>query len=384
LRLTLLYTPAANYYVYQSTQDWGIHDFKYAVYGHKGDWDNAESPWQAKFFNQPLMAFEAPKHDGAMGQSLSMLSINNPKVGVMAFKKMEEGDYYLIRVNELSGKDLRNVVLNASAKIVEAFEVNGQEKKIGGATLSNGALKFDLSHYTIRSFAVKLAPSAVSNTMTQKSVTLPYNSDVMSYDTNRDDCNFNWGMSLPAELVPEIIVSEDVKFVMGSKEDGKNNAVTCRGQEIKLPEGTYNKLYILTAASNDVKADFSIGGKVEQIGIQGSTGFVGQFYNRLMSRDNLSVDVMEKPFSSTDNIAWFANHTHSGYPSKNEAYQYCYLYKFEINVPAGAKSLTLPNNDRIKVLAVTAVSTDAETVKPLQKLYDDFKGNPEFILRAVK
>ena len=381
LRLTLLYTPAANYYVYQSTQDWGIHDFKYAVYGHKGDWDNAESPWQAKFFNQPLMAFEAPKHDGAMGQSLSMLSINNPKVGVMAFKKMEEGDYYLIRVNELSGKDLKNVVLNASAKIVEAFEVNGQEKKIGDAIISNGALKFDLSHYTIRSFAVKLAPAAVSNTFAQKSVTLPFDADVMSYDTNRDDGDF---MSLPAELVPETIVSEDVKFVMGSKEDEQNNAVTCRGQEIKLPEGTYNKLYILTAASNDVKADFTIGGKVEKLSIQGFTGFVGQFYNRLMSRDNLSVDVMEKPFSSTDNIAWFANHTHSGYPSKNEAYQYCYLYKFEINVPVGAKSLILPNNDRIKVLAVTAVSTDAETVKPLQKLYDDFKGNPEFKLRAVK
>jgi len=384
MRLTLLYTPKANYYVYQSTQDWGIHDFKYAVYGHKGNWDNAESPWQAKFFNQPLMAFEAPKHDGVMGQSLSMLSINNPKVGVMAFKKMEEGDYYLIRVNELSGKDLKNIILYASAKIVDAYEVNGQEKKIGDAVLSNGGLKFDLSHYTIRSFAVKLAPASVSNTMTQKAVALPYDADVLSYDTNRDDGNFEWGLSLPAELVPETLVSEDVKFVMGSKADQQKNAVTCLGQEIKLPEGTYNKLYILTAASNDTKADFTIGGKVEQLTIQGFTGFVGQFYNRLMSRDNLSVELMEKPFSSTDNIAWYANHTHRGYPSKNEAYQYCYLYKFEINVPAGAKSVILPNNKRIKVLAVTAVSTDAETVKPLQKLYDDFKSNPEFKLRAVK
>ena len=63
VRLTLLYTPAAKHYVYQSTQDWGIHDFKYAIYGHKGNWNTAETPWQAKFLNEPLLAFESPKHE---------------------------------------------------------------------------------------------------------------------------------------------------------------------------------------------------------------------------------------------------------------------------------------------------------------------------------
>jgi len=385
IRLTLLYTPGANYYVYQSTQDWGIHDFKYAVYGHKGDWDKAESPWQAKFFNQPLMAFEAPKHDGAMGQSISMLSINNPKVGVMAFKKMEEGDYYLVRVNELSGKDLSNVIVNLPAKIVDAYEVNGQEKKIGGATLTNGSLKFDLSHYTIRSFAVKMASATTSTKpLAQKSVTLDYNSDVISYDKNRDDGNITWGMSLPAELLPETIESEDIKFNLGSKMDGDNNAISCKGQEIQLPEGNFTKLYILTTAARDTKADFTIGGKTEQLNIQGFTGYVGQFYNRIMSRDDKSVVEMQKPYSSFDNIAWYASHTHRGYPSKNAAYEYCYLYKFEISIPAGAKSITLPDNERIKILAITAASSDAETVKPLQPIYDDFKGNPDFKLRAEK
>lgn len=100
LRLTLLYTPRAtafdNAFIYQSTQDWGIHDIKYAIYSHKGNWSQAETPWQAKFLNQPLIAFETTKHNGEFGQSISMISINNSQVGLMAFKKMEQGDYYLL------------------------------------------------------------------------------------------------------------------------------------------------------------------------------------------------------------------------------------------------------------------------------------------------
>ncbi|MDP4292552.1 MAG: glycoside hydrolase family 38 C-terminal domain-containing protein, partial [Bacteroidota bacterium] len=46
VRLTLMYTPKAKNYVYQSTQDWGIHDFKYAILPHVGDWVYANTPWQ--------------------------------------------------------------------------------------------------------------------------------------------------------------------------------------------------------------------------------------------------------------------------------------------------------------------------------------------------
>ena len=385
VRLTLLYTPGANSFTYQSTQDWGIHDVKYAVYGHKGNWSNAETPWQGKFFNQPLIAFEAPKHEGSMGQSVSMLSLNNPQAGLMAFKKMEQGDYYLVRVNELSGKDLKNVVLSLPSKITEAYEVNGQEKKIGEINVSNGTLKFDLSHYTIRSFAVKLQPAtSTEGALAQASVALPYNADVISFDENRGDGSFARGQSLPGELIPDVIQSEDIRFSIGKKDEGENNAVSCGGQVINLPNGKYTKLYVLAAALGDTEADFVIDGKARHLGIQQWTGFVGQFYNRILSRDENSVVEMEKPYTKRDNIAWYASHCHNEYPSKNEAYKYSYLYKYEITIPVGAKTLTLPDNNRIKILAVTVAAPKAENVKPLQPLYDDFKGNPSFSLRAEK
>jgi len=388
VRLTLLYTPAINpgwrWTMYESTQDWGIHDVKYAVYGHSGDWAKAESPWQAKFFNQPLVAFEAPKHAGELGQSLSMISINNPQVGVMALKKMENADYYVVRFNELSGKDLKAIKATFPGTIVDAYEVNGQEQRIGKATLANGALGFDLSHYTIRSFAVKFKPRVAKQEIAQAVVTLPYNADVLSFDTNRDDGLFAGGRSIPAELFPAAVVSEDIRFAIGSKADREKNAVTCEGQTIQLPAGDYSKLYLLAAGADDVKADFVIDGKTTSLDIQQWNGYVGQFYNRVLSRDRNSVVEMENPYSKTDNIAWYSSHMHNDYPARNEAYQYCYLYKYEIAIPAGAKTITLPKERKVKVMSITVAKPTAASLQPLQPLYDDFKSNKEFKLRAEK
>ncbi len=240
-----------------------------------------------------------------------------------------------------------------------------------------------MSHYTIRSFAVKLRP-AVADTLAQAAVELPYNADVISFDDNRDDGNFADNQSIPAELLPPVIESEDIRFSINHKTDGENNAVACAGQTIPLPRGNYTKLYLLAAANDDTQAGFSVDGQTKLISIQQWTGKVGQFYNRILSRDRNSVVEMQKPYVKSDDIAWFASHVHNAYPSRNEAYQYCYLYKYEISIPAGAKVLTLPDNKDIKLLAVTVATPKTENLKPMQPLYDDFKGNPEFTLRVGK
>lgn len=388
LRLTLLYTPAINngwgWTMYEATQDWGIHDFKYAIYGHNDSWAKAESAWQAKFMNQPLMAFESPKHAGNLGQSISMLSINNPQVGVMAFKKMENSDYYVVRFNELSGKDLKNIKATFPAAIVDAYEVNGQEQRIGSTTVNNGVLAFDLSHYTIRSFAVKLKNGATKTEIVQTSVELPFNADGISYDQNRSDGNLNDGQSIPAELLPAMVVSEDIRFTIGNKADGDKNVLACDGQTIQLPAGEYTKVYLLATASDDVHANFAIDGQTAELNIQQWNGYVGQFYNRLLTRNQENVEVMENSYVKNDNIAWFASHTHSEYPMKNETYQYCYLYKYEMAVPAGAKTMVLPKDRRIKVLAMTIAQATTPTLTPTQALYDNFKENKKFFLRAEK
>ena len=67
-------------------------------------------------------------------------------------------------------------------------------------------------------------------------------------------------------------------------------------------------------------------------------------------------------------VAWYCSHHHTA-EGLNEPYQYSYLFAYAIDLPANAKTLTLPNNDKVKVLAVS-VADEGPLVKPAQALYD--------------
>ncbi len=67
-------------------------------------------------------------------------------------------------------------------------------------------------------------------------------------------------------------------------------------------------------------------------------------------------------------VAWFASHRH-GADGANEPYAYSYLFAYTIDLPAGAKALALPNNERIRILAIT-VANEVGEVRPAQPLYD--------------
>jgi alpha-mannosidase len=167
---------------------------------------------------------------------------------------------------------------------------------------------------------------------------------------------------------------------MGNTADGQKNVVAAKGQKIDLPTGSFNKLYILAAATEDTQGNLKIGSQTVNLNVQDWTGWIGQHYGRKLYFNDLKVAEITNAYSKRDNIAWYASHRHS--PKANDAYQYSYLYKYEINLPKGAKSVTLPNNDKIKIFAVTVASNSNEDVTPLQPLYDDFKDNKPAQLRT--
>ena len=67
-------------------------------------------------------------------------------------------------------------------------------------------------------------------------------------------------------------------------------------------------------------------------------------------------------------LAWYCDHHHDA-GGKNAAYQYSYLFGYAIDLPPGAKTMRLPQNDKIRILAVTA-AVESPDVKPAQPLYD--------------
>jgi alpha-mannosidase len=67
-------------------------------------------------------------------------------------------------------------------------------------------------------------------------------------------------------------------------------------------------------------------------------------------------------------LAWFASHHHTA-AGLNEPYQYSYLFAYQIDAPTGTRTLTLPNDGNIRVLAIS-VADDHPSLKPASPLYD--------------
>ena len=393
VRLTLLYTPGVRHsYLDQHSQDWGRHEFVYALYGHQGDWRAGRSEWHGRRLNQPLRVYQGDRHAGALGRSFSFLRVNTQQVDVRALKRAEDGESYIVRLQELWGRAANDVEVSFAVPIAAAYEVDGQERRIGEATLRGGRLVLSMRPHSPRSFAVLLGSAPVTaDRPTSAPVALQYDTDVLSADADRSDGGFGAGeRSIPAEMLPETVVSEGIAFKLGPGETGKNNALTCRGQTIDLPGDSHNRVYLLAAATEDADARFVVGGEPHELSIQKWTGLVGQWDNRQWDREFDEVDYrcqgkvigITPGFIKRDTIAWFCTHRHHRRHG-NEAYQFSYLFKYGLDLSPGASTLTLPDDERVKVFAITAAINENDALRVAAPLYDDFSDRKLVKLRHV-
>lgn len=404
LRLTLVRTPGTRGgYPDQGSQDLGHHEFVFGLAGHDGDWRQGETDWQAYRLNQPLIAFQSAFHPGALGKSFSLLKTNNNRVRVLAMKKAEESDDVIVRFVEISGKEQSNVHLTFAAPVISIHEVNGQEMPVAGASasVSGGDLVLSLTPNQIRSFAVKLGATKTKLAApVSRPVSLAYDMSVTSRDGRPADGAFDWqpnnpstgqGKALPAEMLPSDISYSGIHFKLASVAPGKPNAVTAHGQKIALPEGKHARVFILAAGVRDQKGIFTVGNNSVELSIPDWTGYIGQWDNRNWDTKQEPIvrpaDAPPMPpgapttrtvttftgqltpgFIKRADVAWFASHRHDS-AGANEAYAYSYLYAFAIDVPVGATTIALPDNERIRIMAIT-VSDEPVGVQPARPLYD--------------
>jgi alpha-mannosidase len=408
LRLTLLRTPGIGPragYADQSTQDWGRHEIVFGLVPHAGDWRGAKSYWEAQRLNQPLIAFESSKHPGRLGKTFSILRVNDERVRVLALKRAEEDpDEVIVRIVELDGRKAPFVLIGFPAPIIAAREVNAQEHPVGKASIVRGELVTSLGPFQPRTFAVKLAKPAVQFDQPQtQPITLPYDLAVANRDGERLRAGIDGeGYALPAEMLPQIITYAGAAFFLGPNH--RANALVARGQELPVPRGM-SRLYVLAAAvGGDQNVVFRVGNESTNVTIQDWSGFIGQWDTRqwkpsevqlkprtpppdipsdiaaLLQRSRTRSDPYGEMAGITPGyikrapVAWFASHRHTP-NGKNEAYAYSYLFAYTIDVPVNAKTLTLPNNYNVRIMAITG-SNERSRVKPAQPLYDTLERNP--------
>ncbi|HUM04428.1 MAG TPA: glycoside hydrolase family 38 C-terminal domain-containing protein [Terriglobales bacterium] len=403
LRLTLIYTPGLGggiAYPDQTMQDWGRHEFVYGLAGHDHDWRKAETDWEAYRLNQPLIGFRSSPHPGMLGKEFSLLKVGSNRVRVLALKKAEHSDEVIVRVVELDGKPAQKVRFAFGAPLLGAREVNGQEMPLGAAALSKGELVTDFTPFQTHTFAVKLAPPVRRSPGLQwKPLSLPYDVSVATsenrpaqgcFDCSFDDPTAPQGASLPAEMLPTSLDYDGISFRLAAA-TGKPNAMTAHAQTLDLPNGDFRRIYLLAAAAHgDTKATFLVDGRPTDLKIQEWTGYIGQWDNRTWQShlEPEPADSQDKDagaplrmrtvtefagnitpgFIKPADVAWFASHRHS--PSAaDEPYTYSYLFAYAIDIPVGAKKLTLPDNPEVRILAITTSSAGGDA-PPAQPLYD--------------
>jgi alpha-mannosidase len=378
LRLTLIRTPGTRGgYPDQGTQDIGHHEFIYGIASHAFGWRDWQTDWQAQRLNDPLIAFEVSPHSGAVGREFSLLKVSNSRIRLLALKKAEQGNEIIVRLVELDGQPQPEVKISFATPITAAREVNAQGQPTGEATVTDGSLITSFSAYQPRTFAITLASAPAKISAIQSTpVPLHYDLATATNDGTKSAGGFDGkGNALPAEMLPEQITFNDVQFQLAAAKTGVPNAVVAKGQTIQLPAGNHNRLYILAAsADGDQKATFKIGKTDVELNIEDWSGFIGQWDDREWSSKDTSNDdygqmIGLKPgYIKRADLAWYSSHHHNA-AGDNVAYRYSYLFAYPIDLPPGATTITLPKNNEIRILAISAANEN-DAVKPVQPLYD--------------
>ncbi len=244
--------------------------------------------------------------------------------------------------------------------------------------MKGGALTTDVQGYGLRAFVIKPgAPTVQVTPVESRPFELPFDADVVSTNNKRNDGSIGGdGRTYPAEQLPASIVTDGATFTLGSTANGRKNALLCSGQTLALPTSDADRLDLLVASVNgDQRVTFSVDQSHADAIVPAWTGYVGQWDNRVWVGEvqemvfnwTAKFGGLDPGYLKPAEVAWFTSHHHT--PSGDQFYNYCYLFKVSIDVPKGAKTVTLPSNDNVMILAATLVKGAAHAT-PAAPMFD--------------
>lgn len=349
LRLSLFHSPTAdkNRYVSHRYQDRGTHRFTYSIIGHRGGLDGAYASSAADIMSHDKYAVIADSNnEGVLPEDFSFIKSSSDRVQVRCLKKAEDGDGYIVRVYNPTDNDVRNAYLAFFAGIDSAEEVNGIEEYYGTAVYHGHKLTVSLPAFSMKTFRVRMqAPVAPAVRTIDRFIDLPFDKVAITSNAFMSIGHMDraW-QSYAAEQLPDTLYHNGVKFVFG--EPNVRNAVSCRKQEIVIPEGS-GAVYLLVASSEgDRTGTFVTEDGTFSAVIPEWTGYYGQF----------TMKGMPEPFVKDGDIAYAGDHRHDS-AGKDEPFENTYMYMIRIPV-VKAKSIVLPDDEKITVFAATAQCQD--------------------------
>lgn len=366
LRMTCIHTPAGAFTkdARQDLQDIGRNIFSFGIYSHKGEIGSA-TQLEAQRFNQPLIAFQTTStFDGAQGDSFSLMSISSKEVLVRCVKKAYSDNDIIVRVNEAVGKAHKNVAVTMFAEIIEATEVYGTEEYKADAKIKDGKIVFDIKPFEVKTFKFKVNHQKNKARENYKKLHLEYNATGITADNYKVNCILQGsGFSLPNELIPESLTVKGITFRMPNV-DMEKNVLIPREQEIEIPKGI-NKMYILASSVlKDTEITIMADNKERPITVYSMNQPIGQWdmagMNQTANIKNADVGLV---FSHT-------HHPEGNIPNSNACF---FIYEIDVK---GCKTLTLPEANKVVILAMTGVKKFSATnlaTKIIDTVDSDYK-----------
>jgi alpha-mannosidase len=338
LRMTVVHTPKHRYRdeSAQHLMDLGLNRFGFAIYSHSGGVRQG-TVLAAENFNQPMNAFVTENHKGDLGSEHSFCSVSDNGVIIRALKKAENSDEIVVRFNETENKIVKDVCFTLTSEIDSAREIYASEENLCPAQLVDGALRFDIGAFGVKSFALTLKNPLRNRQRSASQIVLPYNAAITTANNSLEQGLMPEGMSIPAELFPKTIVSGQQVFALGQE---RLNALQCKGQKLAL-SGNAARVFLLASAVNgDRQAVFQTG--KTDISIE-----IADMFERVGVWDMVAVG--EAAHIKRHTLAWNVTHMHSR--DGDIFAKQAYIFKYELDLPKKCKELTLPDDENLFIFA---------------------------------
>lgn len=358
LRLSCIHTPAGAFTkeTRQDLQDLGRNIFSFAIYSHKNGFENG-TQMQSDMFNHPMLAVQSDKRSKrSLTDHASLCSLSNNNALVKAIKYSEDReDDVIIRISEGNGTGCTNTSLRFFKTIEKAYLDNAVEENIKELKVTNGYIRFSLKPFETKTFRIKLDKGAPIPKERYMPIELPHNAVGFTADDDmRNVILQGSGFSLPYELLDNSRWIGGIRFNFYKRNTesfiAENDVTVCRGQKIEMPKKATRLYFIAGSALGAQQIKITVGKK--------QVPFTIRPIDEPISHWDMAGLEQTASVSLNEVLAYEFTHTH--HPEGNLP-QKALFYLYSLNVE-GYDSVTLPENNKVIILAMTAVKEQTKGV----------------------
>jgi mannosylglycerate hydrolase len=107
----------------------GKHEFRYAIYPHRGGWETAKVFEQMLAHNTPIKATQSCRYDkGSFPREYSFIEISDSDIVLDCFKRAEDKDTLILRMHNPTDEPINTKIKSEALKINAARTVNFLEE----------------------------------------------------------------------------------------------------------------------------------------------------------------------------------------------------------------------------------------------------------------